>query len=174
MLDTMTFTKVLGAVCGSLLIFLLGKWAAEGLYHVGDSHGDDHGAAYVIAVDDGSDAAAEGVVEEVDFATLLASADTGKGERVFGKCRACHKLEDGANAVGPHLYAVVGRDVGVADGFGYSGVLSEQADVWTPENLNAFLENPAGWAPGTSMGFAGLKSPEDRANLIAYLDTIGG
>ncbi len=171
-MDTMTFTKVLGGVCGTLLIFLLGKWAGESLYHVGGhGHGDDHHAAYVIETGEGE--AQEDVVE-VSFADLFAAADAGAGEKVFGKCRACHKLEDGANATGPHLYGVVDRAVGTVDGFNYSGNLSAAADVWTPENLNAFLENPKGFAAGTSMSFAGLKKPEDRADLIAYLQTIGG
>lgn len=170
MLDTMTFTKVLGSVCGALLVFLLGKWAAETLYHVG---GDGHGEmtqAYVI--DTGEDEVVEEVAE-VPFEERMAAADAGKGERVWGKCRACHKLEDGANATGPHLYGVVGRNIGAVDGFGYSGALSEQAEVWTEENLYAFLENPRGWAPGTSMGFSGLNKSEDRVNLIAYLETFG-
>jgi cytochrome c len=172
MFDTMTFTKIVGSFCGALLVFLLGKWAAETLYHVGGAHGEEV-AVYVIDTGE-EEETAEVEEEEVDFETLLASADAGAGERVFGKCRACHKLEDGENAAGPHLYAVVGRDIGVAEGFNYSGALSEQADVWTPDHLNAFLEDPRGWAPGTTMGFAGLNKPEDRANLIAYLDTIGG
>lgn len=171
MIDTMTFTKILGSFCGALLVFLLGKWVAEELYHNGGGHGGDHSAAYVI--DTGSNDAAAEEMEEVDFASLLAAADAGAGEKVFGKCRACHKLEDGANGAGPHLYGVVDRAIGAADGFGYSGALSEVAESWSPENLNGFLENPKGWAPGTSMGFAGLKKPEDRANLIAYLATIG-
>jgi cytochrome c len=103
---------------------------------------------------------------------MIETADAGKGERVFGKCRACHKLEAGENAAGPYLYNVVGRDVGAAEGFNYSGALNEVADVWTPENLYYFLENPRGWAPGTSMGFAGLNKSEDRQNLIAYLATF--
>lgn len=173
MLDTMTFTKVLGGFCGALLVFLLGNWAAESLYHVGGGHGGEDTAAYVI--DTGADDAAASDAAPADFATVYAAADAGAGERVFGKCRACHKLEDGANATGPYLHGVVGRDIGAASGFGaYSGALSEAADVWTPENLNAFLENPRGWAPGTTMSFAGLPSVEDRANLIAYLDQTDG
>ncbi|MDJ0823251.1 MAG: cytochrome c family protein [Paracoccaceae bacterium] len=170
MLDTMTFTKAVGGLCGALLIFLLGKWAAEELYHVGGYHGKEV-AAYVI--DTGEDDAAAEEEAPVDFATLLASADVGKGEKVFGKCRACHKIEDGANGTGPHLYGIVGRTIGGVDGFGsYSGALDAVAEVWTAENLNGFLENPRGWAPGTSMSYAGLKKPEDRANLIAWLDTL--
>ena len=173
MFDTMTFTKVMGSFCGALLIFLLGGWAAESLYHVGGGHGDDHQQAYVI--DTGED---EGAEEEAEtgpsFAELYASADTGKGERVFNKCRACHQLDEGAHGTGPSLYGVVGKDVGAADGFGYSGSLKAVADVWTPQELSAFLENPSGYAPGTTMGFAGLSKPEDRANVIAYLDMTDG
>lgn len=169
MFDTMTFTKIVGSFCGALLIFLLGKWAAETLYQVGGAHGEEV-AVYVI--DTGEEEATEEEVVEVNFDTMIETADAGKGERVFGKCRACHKLEAGENAAGPYLYNVVGRDVGTAQGFNYSGALSEVADVWTPENLYHFLENPRGWAPGTSMGFAGLNKSEDRQNLIAYLATF--
>lgn len=172
MFDTMTFTKIVGGVCGALLIFLLGKWAAESLYHVGGGHGgEEHASGYAIQVEEG-DAPAE---EEapVEFADLMASADAGKGERVWSKCRACHKL-DGSNATGPHLDGVVGREVDAVPDFNYSGALEEAADVWTPENLFHFLEDPRGYAPGTAMGFAGLPDPEDRVNLIAYLETTGG
>lgn len=173
MLDTMTFTKVVGSFCGALLIFLLGKWAGEELYHVGHQGYGEAEQAYII--DTGEEEVAEEAVaeEEVDLATLLTTVDASRGERVFGKCRACHKVEDGANGTGPHLYNVVGREIGAVEGFGYSGALTEVAEVWTPENLNAFLENPRGWAPGTAMSFAGLRDPEERAELIAWLDTIG-
>ena len=167
MLDTMTFTKIAGGLCGALLVLLLGKWAAEELYHVG-GHGKGE-AAYVIEVEETETAAAE---EEVPFEELLAAADIGKGKRVFNKCSACHKLETGKNGAGPYLYGLVGRDIATAEGFGYSGALASQGDMWSVENLNAFLENPKGWAPGTSMSFAGLKKPEDRANVIAYIDSV--
>ncbi|SFO86390.1 c-type cytochrome [Tranquillimonas alkanivorans] len=167
MFDTMTLTKIVGGFCGTLLIFLLGNWAAEGLYHVSEDggHGEEIAQAYVI--DTGEEEGAEEVVE-VDFAEVMAAADPGAGERVFGKCRACHAL-DGSDGTGPHLNGVVGREVASVAGFNYSGALSDAADVWTPENLNGFLESPRGYAPGTSMGFAGLPKLEDRANLIAYL-----
>ena len=173
MFDTMTLTKATGAICGSLLVFLLGGWAAESIYSMGGGHGEDHAQGYVI--DTGDEGASEEPVDEgPDLAALFAEADAGKGERVFNKCKACHQVEDGANGVGPHLYDVVSRDVGSVDGFGYSGALSEAADVWTAENLFAFLENPAGYAPGTSMGFAGLGKPEDRANVMEFMASYGG
>lgn len=173
MFDTMTLTKLVGGFCGALLLFLLGNWAAEGLYHTGGGHGDDehHMAGYVIATGEGeADAEPE---EEVSFTELLAAADPAKGEKVFAKCKACHKV-DGSNATGPHLDGVVNRAVGTVADFRYSGKLVAVADVWTPEHLNDFLANPKGFAPGTAMSFAGLKKIEDRANVIAYLESIGG
>jgi cytochrome c len=178
MFDTMTMTKILGAACGSLLIFLLGGWAAELIYHGGGGHGDDHGEkvqGYKIEVASADSEAAEEVEEEVDFASLMTDADAAKGEKVFSKCKARHKLEDGANGTGPHLYNIVGREIGVVDGFGYSEVLAGKAgEPWDVANLEAFLADPKGWAPGTKMSFAGLKKPTDRANLIKYLESIGG
>ncbi len=175
MFDTMTMTKVLGALCGSLLLFLLGGWAAELIYHGGGGHGDDkeHAQGYKIEVA-ASEAAVEEEVEEIDFDALMAEADAAKGEKVWSKCKACHKLEDGANGTGPHLYNIVGRNIGAIDGFGYSEVLASNGEIWSYDNLNGFLEKPKDWAPGTKMSFNGLKKPTDRANLIAYLETIGG
>ena len=161
MFDTMTLTKIASGVLGAFLILLLGKWAAEEIYHA-ELHGEP---SYVIEV---AGAEEEEPAEEVDVAALLASADASKGEGVFRKCSACHKL-DGSDGVGPHLNGVVGRQIAAVDGFGYSGALAGLDDAWTPENLWGFLDNPKGWAPGTSMGFAGLNKDADKANVIAYL-----
>lgn len=172
MFDTMTMTKVIGGVCGAFLIFLLGKWVAEEIYHVGSSgHGDHATQGYVI--DTGEDHAEAEVEEGPSFAELYAAADAGKGERVFNKCKACHKV-DGSNGTGPYLNGVVGRAIDSADGYGYSGALTALGDAWTPEALDAFLTNPKAAAPGTTMGFAGLGKAEDRVNVIAYLDSLGG
>tara|TARA_B110000208_G_scaffold191470_1_gene258427 strand:- start:1785 stop:2306 length:522 start_codon:yes stop_codon:yes gene_type:complete len=166
MFDTMTLTKLGGGVFGALLIFLLGKWAAEEIYHM-DSHGE---AAYVIEVE-GADGVAEEVVE-VNMDELMASADIAKGAKVFRKCGACHKLEAGENGAGPYLYGVVGRDIASATGYGFSGTLDGLEGNWTVEALNGFLTKPKDYAPGTTMGFAGLKKPQDRVDVIAYLDSI--
>lgn len=173
MFDTMTLTKSAAAVCGALLFYLLGAWAADELYHIGPKgHYGDHAQAY--SIDTGEDDAVEEVEEEApEFSEVLASADPSSGERVFGKCRACHKLEDGANGTGPHLYGVVGREIAAADGFNYSNALADKDMAWTPDNLNAFLENPKGWAQGTTMSFNGLRTIEERADLVAYLQTVG-
>lgn len=178
MLDTMTMTKAVGAVCGSLLVFLVAGWAADSLYTVGSTeHAEAHGEgeeeglkqAYTIDTGAEEEAPAEGAAEGPDFATLLASADAAEGEAVFKKCASCHKL-DGNDGIGPHLNGVVGRGKAAIAGFEYSeAILALTADSWTPENLNGFIENPKKYMPGTKMAFNGLPKAEDRANVIAYL-----
>lgn len=165
-MDTMKITKIASGVLGAWLILLLGKWAGEGIYHAG-SHGE---ASYVIEV---ADSGESGGGDDVPFEELMASADVEKGAKVFKKCTACHKVEDGANATGPHLYGVVGRDIASAAGFdAYSGALTGLEGNWTPEALSGFLEKPSGYASGTTMGFSGLKKVQDRVDVIAYLDSL--
>lgn len=169
MFDTMTMTKVVGAACGSLLVFMLGGWVADTLYTTGGGHGGEGAQAYTI--DTGAGDAPEAAEEGPDFAELYAAADAGAGEKVFSKCKACHKM-DGSNGTGPHLDGVVDREKAHVDGFGYSDALmAMSAESWTPENLDGFLANPKGYAPGTKMSFAGLPKATDRANLIAWLAT---
>lgn len=175
MFDTMTMTKTVGALCGMLLVFLLGSWAAEIIYEEPVSGHKEEVQAYSIDTGEGGDDGGEAMAEEeVDFATVYAAADPGEGEGLFRACRSCHKVEDGANGTGPHLYGIVGRAVDSVDGFNYSGALSAVADTWTPENLSAFLEDPKGYAPGTKMSYNGMDDVEDRANLIAWLDSLDG
>lgn len=170
MFDTMTMTKVLGAVCGSLLVYLVIGTAGSGLYSSG-GHGEGHEQAYVIDTGESEVEVADAAEAAPDFLTVYASADAAAGEAVFAKCRACHKL-DGSDGVGPHLNGVVDRAKASSEGYAYSEVLAGMAaDAWTPENLNGFLENPRGYAPGTKMAFAGLPRADERANLIAYLAT---
>lgn len=171
MFDTMTMTKIIGGFCGAFLIFLLGGFMAETIYHAGGGHGDDHAQAYEIPVEDAGGGGEE--EEAIPFAELYAAADAGAGEGLFRQCSSCHKL-DGSNAVGPYLNGVVDRAVGAIDGYSYSGALVAVAETWTPEDLSGFLENPSGWAPGTKMSYRGMKDAEDRANLIAYLATTDG
>lgn len=172
MIDTMTSTKVLGAVCGSLLVFMLGNWAAEGLYSMGGGgHGGEEVQSYVIEVAGGGEAEAAAETGP-SFAEVYATADAAAGEKVFAKCKACHKV-DGADGTGPHLNGVVDRAKASVAGFGYSDAIKAMAaESWTPENLDHFLANPKGYMPGTKMSFAGLPKVQDRANLIAWLATL--
>lgn len=173
MFNTMTITKVAGALIGSLLFLMLAVWGASALYHVGGSgHGGEHAQAYTIAVEGADDAGDEASADSgPDFATLLADADPAKGEKVFGKCKACHKT-DGSDGTGPHLNGVVGRAVGSVGGFSYSDAMAAHGGDWTPEELSHFLTKPKDAVPGTKMSFAGLPKAEDRANLIKWLETL--
>jgi cytochrome c len=102
----------------------------------------------------------------------LASADPAKGEQVFKKCAACHNADNGgANALGPNLWGVLGEPIGKgAHGFAFSEALASKGGTWNWDNLSEWLSNPKKFAPGTKMTFAGLSNPEDRANVIAFLN----
>ena len=165
-MDTMEMTKLVGAFCGSLLVFLLIKLAAHGIYN---THSET--VAYAIeGVEEGGSGGGQ-AVEDVDVAALVSAADAAKGEAVFKKCAACHKL-DGTNAVGPHLNDVVGRPVGSVGDFAYSDAMKAHGGDWTPDNIFHFLAAPKKFVPGTKMSFAGLSKPEERADVIAYLETL--
>jgi cytochrome c len=114
-----------------------------------------------------------GAAAEQPAAFYLASADPAKGAEVFKKCTACHvAAKGGPNGTGPNLWGVVGSGIGKRpDGFAYSPALSGKGGTWTWDNLFAWLKSPRDFAPGTKMTFAGLSKPEDRANVIAFLNT---
>jgi cytochrome c len=106
------------------------------------------------------------------IAFYLASADPAKGEQVFKKCAACHNAEPGGpNALGPALYGVMGNPVAGHPGFAFSPALKEKGGSWDWETMSAWLSNPKKFAPGTKMTFAGLGNPEDRANIMAFLNS---
>ena len=174
MFDTMTMTKTVGAICGTLLIYLFGAWAADVLYHSGPKGGHDgEEVAQAYTIDTGVAEVTEVAADAGPaFTEVYASADATAGEKVFGKCKACHKV-DGSDGTGPHLNGAVDRPKASVAGFGYSeALLAMAADAWTPENMNGFLTSPKAYAPGTKMAFAGLAKAEDRANVIAYLATL--
>jgi cytochrome c len=123
----------------------------------------------------------EGVVLEGDagaaeaekpIAFYLASADPAKGEQVFKKCAACHNAEKGgANQLGPNLWGVIGDEIAHGrGGFPFSDALKSVGGSWDFENMSAWLHSPKKFAPGTKMTFAGLSDPQDRANVIAFLN----
>ena len=110
----------------------------------------------------------------VPIATLLATADIAKGEAVFKKCAACHTInQGGANGIGPNLWAAMGKPHGHVPGFAYSDALKSVPGNWDWEGMDKWLANPKKYAPGTKMTFAGLGNPEERANLILFLNAQG-
>lgn len=169
-MDSMEINKIVAGVVGALLVYLGVHYISTEVFHLAHHGGDkEHHYAYAIEIEEEED---EGEEETIDVAALMAAADLAKGEKAFSKCKACHKVDDGANGVGPHLYGVVGRDIAAVDGYSYSGALNEAPGDWTAEELFAFLTKPKAYAPGTKMAFAGFKKPEDSANVIAWLDSL--
>ena len=104
---------------------------------------------------------------------LLAEADVEKGTKTAKQCLTCHTFGEGQAAkVGPNLYDVVGRAKASESGFAYSEAMKGKGGSWTYEDLNAFLTSPKDFVPKTKMAFVGLRKPEDRANVIAYLHSL--
>ena len=133
---------------------------------------DENATATTAAASDAETTASEGASGNQWSAEQVAFLDGNPdaGERVWRQCSACHVADETQNRVGPHLVEIIGRDVASIEGFRYSNALKDlQGQDWTPEELDAWLEDPREYAPGTSMSYAGLRNAEDRKNLLAYL-----
>ncbi len=172
-MNSFELNKIAGAVLGSALAIV----AINEIANIAISPTVPDTPAYVI--DTGVEEASSGSTAEAkqegpSLAVLMASADESKGEKVFKKCGACHTTEEGgANKIGPNLHGILGKAKASVDGFSYSDALVELGGDWGFEELNAFLTKPKDYVKGTKMSFAGLKKDTDRADLIAYLRTLG-
>ena len=133
---------------------------------------DPHKPGYPIEDAEGGEG---GGASAVPLPNLLAAADVAKGEAVFAKCAACHTInQGGANGIGPNLYATMGEPIGQGKGgFAFSDALKNVGGTWDFEKMDHWLTSPRKFANGTKMSFAGLSNPEDRANLIVYLNAQG-
>jgi cytochrome c len=163
--DAFRINKILGLVLGTALFLQT--------VHIIDGHFTTRVAK------PGSEVAAKkeqpqaGAAAAVPIDTLLASASADRGAQVAKQCLACHNFEEGQGPkVGPVLYGVVGRKIASAPGFNYSSALKSKNGNWDFNALNAWLTKPTAYAPGTSMIFAGLSNDKQRADVIAYLDTL--
>lgn len=108
----------------------------------------------------------------VDLASMMKLADVSRGEKIFKKCATCHSAEKGGgNKVGPNLFGVVGRKRASVAGFSYSKAMQEKGGAWSRDDINQFITKSKDYLPGTKMGFAGLKKPQDRADVILYLES---
>jgi cytochrome c len=113
-----------------------------------------------------------GAAAEQPIEAYLAKADPAKGQQIFNKCMACHNADKGgANQLGPNLWGVLGLPIAEdRGGFAFSDALKKVGGSWNWDNLSKWLTSPRNFAPGTKMTFAGLSNPQDRADVIAFLN----
>jgi cytochrome c len=170
MTDSFEINKILGAVLGTLLITLALNIVSGAIF----SPKKPEKPGYDIAVSEqpaGGSAAAPAAEEPIE--QLLAKASPEKGASVGKKCLACHDFtKGGPNKVGPNLYGIVNRDRAAHEGFSYSAAMKAKGGKWTVQELNTYLMGPRAMVPGTSMAFAGISKGSERADLIAYLNTL--
>ncbi|MEL7542509.1 MAG: cytochrome c family protein [Pseudomonadota bacterium] len=169
-MDSFEFNKIAGAVLAALLLVFGTRTLINEIRH--DKPLEQQ--ALVVEIPDEAPAGEPEPAEEtVDIATLIPAASVEGGEKLFKRCVACHTNSAGApHRVGPNLHAVADRDIGSAAGFSYSKALSEKDGTWDVSALDGFLLNPKKWAPGTKMAYAGLKKPNQRADMIKYLQSL--
>ena len=104
-------------------------------------------------------------------AAAMPVGNAAAGEKVFNQCKVCHVAEKGVNRVGPSLWGVVGRKSSMVPGYTYSAANKKSGLTWDAKTLFVYLAAPQKLVPGTKMSYAGLKKPQDRADIIAYLKT---
>jgi cytochrome c len=150
-----------------------GEQVAPAATAEGSSKEAAEGGQQTAAVEQGAPAGAAAAGAGSGVVALLGHADAAAGEKDAKKCAACHSFqESGPAKIGPPLWGVVGRDIAAVEGFSYSDALAGKEGAWDYQNLDAFLSEPRDWAPGTKMAFAGLKKPEERADIILYLRSL--
>jgi cytochrome c len=107
----------------------------------------------------------------VDLAAMMKNADIDRGKKIFKKCAVCHTIgKNEAARIGPNLFGVIGRKRASFTGFAYSEAMKNKGGTWDTESINQFITKPKDFVPGTKMAFVGLKKPQDRADVILFLE----
>lgn len=164
------FNKLFAAILVAGIVAMLAGFVSKKLVHT-EKLKEDAFPIEVAEVQSSSGPAKPAGPEPI--LALLAGADIEKGKKLSRACAACHSFDKGgAHRVGPYQWGVVGKDIGAKPGYAYSDTLANAEGAWTYQNLNAFLWKPKKSYPGTKMNYIGLKKPQDRADLIAWLRTL--
>ena len=170
-MDSFELNKILGAILGTCLILLSLNIAANALFT--PTHPEKPGYEIAATEQPAPGGKTPAAAPEEPIEKLLATAAPDRGEQTAKPCVTCHTFTKGGPAkIGPNLWGVVGRPKASVAGFAYSDALKSKGGNWTVEDLNAFLTSPRTYAAGTKMSFAGLPKGSDRANVIAYLNTL--
>lgn len=152
-------------------ITALGLSIATGMYYA--PHRPEKMGFVVEGVEEEGGAAA-GAEAEQPIAFYLQTASAARGEAQFKKCAACHTITPGgANGIGPNLYGIFGKPHGHLPSFQYSDALKKVPGTWDWNSLSKWLHSPKAYAPGTKMSFAGISKPQDRADVLLYLNSQG-
>jgi cytochrome c len=170
-MNSFELNKILGALLGTCLFLVAMHIAAGAIFN--PEKPAKPGYEVAVKEEQPKAGAAPAAPAAVPIENLLASASAERGAQVAKQCQACHNLQEGQGPkIGPDLYGVVGRKVAAAAGFNYSSALKSKGGTWDFNALNAWLTKPSAYAPGTAMTFAGLSNDKQRADVIAYLDTL--
>jgi cytochrome c len=171
-MDSFEWNKIIGAVLGTVMFIFVVRLVAEKVYEPETPAKPGYIVEGVVENPAGGQAAAPVEEPTPDFGTVLASADTAAGKTVSARCEQCHDISKGGpNKIGPELWGVIGRARATNPGFAYSSAMMSDHTPWTFALLFKYLKSPASMVPGTKMSFAGLRSAQDRINLIAFLRT---
>ena len=170
-MDSFEINKIIAAILMvALLIIGLSK-ISDAIFYVEKPETPGYSVEVEQTISTSTTAAEQKIEKLVDIAALMSMGDAVSGEKIFKKCAACHSIvKGGKNKIGPALYNVVGRQVGVVGDYKYSKALINYKKEWTFEELNGYLIKPAKWIKGTKMAFAGLRKEKDRASVIKYLN----
>jgi cytochrome c len=169
-MDSFEVNKILGAILGTCLAMLAINIAAGAIFAPEKLAKPGYEVTVPEQTPSGKPAEPE---KQRPIEQLLANADVKRGENSAKKCQACHTFNKGGrNLVGPNLWGVIGRPRASEAGFNYSAAMKGKGGNWTIDDLNQFITNPRGFVPGTNMTFAGIPRGTERADLIAYLNSL--